>query len=112
MACSTHIGDANGPMQQYAMTSSDTGHVDQDGIGEGTDQENDSTGTFLVDALHLNLVISHMMSHIMYDEFRGMVSMSSTESLNRRLRRAIAQLGQHQSGFEDEDEDEELELVD
>ena len=39
----------------------------------------EDTGTFLVDALHLNLVISHMMSHIMYDEFRGMVSMSSTE---------------------------------
>ena len=44
MACSTQIGDANGPMQQYATTSSDTGHADQDGIGGGTDQEDDNTG--------------------------------------------------------------------
>ena len=91
MACPTQqLSYVDNDLTQHAPTSSETGRQPhQDENGGGTNQEDDYT----VDALHVNLYGANLvMSSIMYDEYRGIVSMSFTEAMNRRLKRVMQQL--------------------
>ena len=93
MACPTQqLSDVDNDLTQHASTSSETErqpHQDEN-VGNTNNQEDDYT----VDALHMNLYRANLvMSNIMlYDEYKGIVSMSFTEAMNRRLKRAMQQL--------------------